>query len=460
MRTFLFIIFVYQISAFFWNIPFGKKFSIKEKEKNVKIKYKLPYFKQRIVNKINGFYGIIGPDINMTSVRNLFDLFVGDGNIQGIFLKNGELTYVKHFIRTEKILYEENNGRIPNNGMIKAVFFLFSNFNVLPNILGLANTAIFNVYNNSYALYERDKPYLIDIDFNKTRIQTIKKMNDVPIDHFSAHSKFGIINDTIESIDYQMMTQTVSYHQLDKDFKSINKVNIKTNYLPIIHDFSSSNNKTIITDAPLLYNGENFLKKKFPVKLDKSKNTIVHVLNHKNFTVESFKTNESFYLFHYADCKENDNYIEIYASLYDYLDFSQLNITGKYRKIVIDKKRNTTFIERNRELEKLDLDFPLKFDKNKIVLRNLDKNIIDGFVVCENLKIIKRIHLKERFFCGEPAIFYIEKKPYLITFAFNYNNIEENFLILINMRNYKIIEIPIREKLSIGFHSIYLSNNK
>jgi carotenoid cleavage dioxygenase-like enzyme len=254
-----------------------------------------------------------------------------------------------------------------------------------------------------------------------------------------------------------MMTQTVSYHQLDKDFKSINKVNIKTTYLPIIHDFSSINNKTIITDAPLLYNSENFLKKKFPVKLDKSKNTIIHILNHKNFTVESFKTNESFYLFHYADCKENDDSIEIYASLYDYLDFSELNITGKYRKIVIDKKQNSTFIQKNRELEKLDLDFPLKFDENKIVLRNLDKNIIDGFVVCEKLKIIKRIHLKERFFCGEPAIFYIEKIPYLITFAFNYNNIEENFLILINMRNYKIIEIPIREKLSIGFHSIYLN---
>ena len=35
---------------------------------------------------------------------------------------------------------------------------------MFPNVFGLANTAFLNTNNNTYALYERDKPYLIDID--------------------------------------------------------------------------------------------------------------------------------------------------------------------------------------------------------------------------------------------------------------------------------------------------------
>ena len=36
---------------------------------------------------------------------------------------------------------------------------------MVPNIGGLANTALLNVNNGIYALHEMDYPYLIDIDF-------------------------------------------------------------------------------------------------------------------------------------------------------------------------------------------------------------------------------------------------------------------------------------------------------
>lgn len=468
MRTLLFLVIYFilpilpilPIHSFFFNIPFSKKFNIKDQERNVKIKYKLPFFQQRIVNKMNGFYGIIGPDVNMTNVKTLFDLFIGDGNIQGVFFNKGELTYVKHFIRTDKLVYEEKNGRIPTHAMMNTLFFLMSKVNLLPNLLGLANTAIMNIHDKSYALYERDKPYLIDIDFENKQIRTLEKMKNVQVNHFSAHSKFDSTSNCIDTIDYQILTNTVTYHQLNDNLEPLLKINIKTKYLPIIHDFYKIQNKILVTDSPVVYDIQSLLKGEIPVKLDKNQNTIIHVLDTKKripTPPQRFQTNESFYLFHYADCKEDENVIEIYASLYDELDFSQINIVGKYRKIILHKKTRCVVIEKNEELEQMDLDFPIKFE-NKIVMRHLKNQIIDGFVVCRDLKIIKKIYLKDRFCCGEPSISYIEGVPYLITLAFHFENMEESYIILINMRNYNKIEIPIGEKLNIGFHSIFLEN--
>lgn len=129
----------------FLNIKFGNNIIIKDKEIKKQIHYKLPFYKQHIINKINGFYGLIGPDVNISTVNNLFDLFIGDGNIQGIFLDNGNITFVKHFVRTDKLLYEETNGKIPNNNFLKFIFSLFSKFGILPDIMGLANTALLNI---------------------------------------------------------------------------------------------------------------------------------------------------------------------------------------------------------------------------------------------------------------------------------------------------------------------------
>jgi len=409
---------------------------------------------------MNGFYGIIGPDVNMTNVKTLFDLFIGDGNIQGVFFNNGELTYVKHFVQTDKLVYEEKNGRIPNDGMMKTFFFVMSKINLLPNLLGLANTAIMSIHNKSYALYERDKPYLIDIDFENKQIQTVEKMEKVKVNHFSAHSKFDSVNNRIHSIDYQILTNTVTYHQLNDNLEPLFQINIKTKYLPIVHDFYKIQNKILVTDSPVVYDIQSFLKGEIPVKLDKNQNTIIHVLDTKKripTPTQIFQTNESFYLFHYADCREDENVIEIYASLYDELDFSQINIVGKYRKIILNKRTKEAVIEKNEELEQMDLDFPIKYE-NKIVMRHLKDKIIDGFVVCQDLKIIKKIYLKNRFCCGEPSISYIDGVPYLITLAFHSKNTEQGYVILINMRNYTKIQIPIGEKLNIGFHSIFLEN--
>ena len=453
MKLFFFLFIFFPLIECFLNINFGNKINIKDKEINQQLNYKLPLYKQNIINKVNGFYGLIGPDVNMTTVNNLFDLFIGDGNIQGVFFDNGKITFIKHFIRTDKLLYEEMNGKIPNNNFVKLLFTLFSKFRILPDIMGLANTALMNVNNKYYALYERDKPYLLDIDLKEKEITTISKKAVKNIQYISGHSKY--FNNKIETIEYDVLKNSVNYYQLNENFDKINSKNIKTKYMPIVHDFMVSKDKVIIMDSPLCIDKDNIFKKSLPVLLDKKQSTQIHIYNKISNAIETYDTNSSFYMFHYADYVETCKTIEIYGSLYDELDFSNLNVKGYYRKIKVNKVTKKVSIEQHRELEKYNLDFPIKYD-NKIVFRNIHNMTINGFVIVQKMKIIKEIIFKDLFICGEPGFIRIEGIPYIIFFGFSNN---ENSIFLLNLYNYQQIEIPIPLQLNIGFHSIFIPNN-
>lgn len=453
MKLFLLLLFIsLPLIEPFLNINFGNKIRIQDKEIKEQLKYKLPYYKQNIINKINGFYGLIGPDVNMSTVSNLFDLFIGDGNIQGVFFDKGNITLIKHFIRTDKLLYEEKNGKIPNDNFIKLLFTIFSKFGILPDVMGLANTALFNVKNKIYALYERDKPYLLDIDFKNKQVNTISKQRVNYIDHISGHSKY--MNSLIETIDYDILTSSVNYYQLNENFDILKHKNIKMKYMPVVHDFMVTRDKLIIMDSPLCIDRENIIKKTIPVLLNTKQNTLIRIYDKKHNRIDTYDTNNSFYMFHFADYVETCKKIEIYGSLYDELDFSNLNVKGNYRKIIVNKITKEVSIERNRELEKYDLDFPIKYD-NKIVFRNIYNNAINGFVIVQKMKIIKEIIFKDLFICGEPSLIKIEGIPYIVFFGFSSI---QNSIFLLNLYNYQQIEIPIPMQLNIGFHSIFIPN--
>ena len=85
-----------------------------------KIQYNLPSY-NNVIKKINGFYGIIGPNIKINNKTEMYDLFNGDGMIQGVFFDNGELTFIKSMIKTEKFLFEQKYGNIPKNTIIRSL---------------------------------------------------------------------------------------------------------------------------------------------------------------------------------------------------------------------------------------------------------------------------------------------------------------------------------------------------
>ena len=163
-----------------------------------------------------------------------------------------------------------------------------------------------------------------------------------------------------------------------------------------------------------------------------------------------------FYIFHYASIRETLRSYEIYAPIYEHLDFSNINLHGKYRKIVLDKYTKKITIHSNPVLDIYNLDFPIK-SGNEIILRNVKDSKINGFVICENLFIKKTIILNDKYICGEPTIVNIDKTPYIITFA--YDNLNNGYLLIININNSKIIEIPLKHTVNIGFHSIFVPNN-
>ena len=92
---------------------------------------------------------MIGPNVEIKKVKSLFDLFTGDGMIQGLFFDNGNITFVKKMIRTEKLLYEEKNGRIPTS-IFHYIWFML-----------LHHVGMFRMYwSCKYRLFKYEQSYI------------------------------------------------------------------------------------------------------------------------------------------------------------------------------------------------------------------------------------------------------------------------------------------------------------
>jgi carotenoid cleavage dioxygenase-like enzyme len=123
---------------------------------------------------------------------------------------------------------------------------------------------------------------------------------------------------------------------------------IKTEYIPIIHDFVVFKNKFIFLDAPFKWDWT----QKIPAVFDRSKPSYIYLFdNQENILRKIPAKSHGFYIFHYAYIKDTDDTLEIYASQYDELEFSNINLKGNYRMIEINKKNKTVFVHKNDLLE-------------------------------------------------------------------------------------------------------------
>ena len=440
-------------NGFFLNIRFGTPFKIANMERKTKVEYNLPKEDEKVIKNISGFYGMIGPNVEIKNVKSLFDLFMGDGIIQGLFFDKGNITFVKKFIRTDKLLYEEKNGKIPSSLFHYVWFMLLHHLGMFPNVFGLANTAILNTHNNTYALYERDNPYLININKETQTIDTIKKIT-TPLNTISGHSKINGNTDNIATIEYNIIRNQLHHYLLNQAFGINNKYSIHTNYIPIPHDFVLSNNKFLSVDSPLLFDGLRLLNSSIPVYFDGNKPTMIHTISMQDGEQETYTYNKGFYIFHYADVIEDDNTIKIFAPVYDNIDYSNLDLQGRYRKIVIDKHTKEVGILHDHILEQYNLEFPVKVGDGRIVMRNVNKNRSDGFVICRDLEITNTFFYEDRNICGEPVVINIEDEPHIVCFA--YDNDEKSYCLIINIDANKTIEVELKDNVTIGFHSVFM----
>jgi hypothetical protein len=152
--------------------------------------------------------------------------------------------------------------------------------------------------------------------------------------------------------------------------------------------------------------------------------------------------------------------LEIYAPLYDDIDFDTVKIKGRYRKIVIDKCHNTAYVCNNLETEKYNLDFPVEDVLGNIILRNIQKRKINGFVrVDNNMAITQKWMFDDIFFCGEPIAVRLNNKNGLIAFGNNdlNNNVNTSLpggLVLLNMEDGTVVKISVNDSLTMGFHTV------
>ena len=440
-------------NGFFLNIRFGTPFKIANMERKTKVEYNLPKEEENTIRNISGFYGMIGPNVEIKNVKSLFDLFMGDGIIQGLFFDKGNITFVKKFIRTDKLLYEEKNGKIPSSLFHYVWFVLLHHLGMFPNVFGLANTAILNANNNTYALYERDNPYLININKETQNIDTIKKIT-TPLNTISGHSKINGNTDNIATIEYNIIRNQLHHYLLNQAFGINNKYSIHTNYIPIPHDFVLSNNKFLSVDSPLLFDGLRLLKSSIPVYFDGNKPTMIHTVSMQDGEQETYTYNKGFYIFHYADVHEDSDTIQILAPVYDNIDYSNLDLQGRYRKIVIDKHTKEVGILHDHALEQYNLEFPVKVGDGRIVMRNVNKNRSDGFVICRDLEITNTFFYEDRNICGEPVVINIEDESHIVCFA--YDNDEKSYCLIINIDANKTIEVELKDNVTVGFHSVFM----
>jgi hypothetical protein len=412
------------------------------------------------LNLINGFFGMIGPDLNASNVKNIYNLITGNGIIQGVFIDNGNLTFIKHPILTEKRIFEKKYGNISSSIFLSTLLMFLNKIKIIPNMMGVANTALLKVNNSTYALFERDLPYEINIDIEKKNINTIGRLNISDISYMSGHTK-KIKDNEILTLEYHILSKKVNILNMDNNFNLLEKYSVKTKYLPIIHDFVITNRGNIIfSDTPFF---PTLSFNKIPVKFAKKFPTYFNYLdlnnsnsNNLNINIE-YKIDKAFYIFHYSKAIENDTHIDIYASIYDDINFSELMIYGKYRKIVIDKSSKNVNIIKNTHLEIFNLDFPV-FYKDYVILRNINNNKINGFISCLGLEIVDVLFFENINICGEPVIIESNGISYLMAFGYE-ENYDHSYLITIRLyengtfdRNYS--ETIINENINIGFHSI------
>jgi len=458
---------------------------------------------------INGFYGLIGPHIDHTSLTSLYDLFTGDGIIQGIFLENGTATFVQTLVKTEKLAFESIYGKMPKHILFTMLTTALYHLHFLPNMIGVANTAFMTVQNRTFALFERDMPYELAIDFQKKEVRTVGRYNIPFLTTFSGHSKLvecpsghstnlkytrghskvvsqdtvQLMNtqgghsinaeccyncecknhnkkkDFIETIEYHVLQNKVIWYQMDTDFKKSKQYSIPMKYMPMTHDFYSNQEYVIIMDSPLLIDWNHLGDSEVPLVFNEELPTFIYLLHKETGKIDQYISKDSFYLFHYGSVEITAEFITITAPFYDTMNYNTIHHSGKYRKLYIDRRIGVSHFVKMKIVENLSLDFPIKITNNRIILRSIQHNRINGFYIFNDLQIVKKMIWTDRFICGEPAVTYLANgDPIVMCLAFS-ENTKQQFFMTIHLETYEIIEYLISYPLFVGFHATFIENS-
>jgi carotenoid cleavage dioxygenase len=449
-----------------------KEFKPVKYEIKKNIVYVLPKEEQDVINKINGFYGQVGPNPKYYTESDDYHMFDGDGMIHGVFFENGNITYRNQWIKTDKFNYQNifHSNLVLSIGSLyklEKIFLLllynfFHKLKLVPNMMGNANTALWYNNNKLYALNERDNPYELKLDFNQKNIETIKKINIQNTEYFTAHPKKST-NDDIYIQSYSNFFPELTLMNLDNRLKLKKYKKINTNYSGIVHDIAMTDNNIIFCDIPYQFNLTRIYDNKIPFFFDKSKNNRFCAVSKDLSNIDWYDCNESFFIFHYGDSYEDKKNIYFNAVVHNEFNMESLsqlkNINipnySKYRRFILNKKTKKVKVQKKKEFENINVEFPVKH--GKFTLLSIFGNNIDiiGFLVVNDFNILNTVYFKNRKIYGEPSFIEIDNKLYVISYI--YDDLLNNYLYFYCINTRKSFEIKIDVSLNKGFHSIFIN---
>jgi len=426
-----------------------------------------------VLDDLDGWFGMIGPDIQIPAsnhsrpVKSLYELFTGDGMIQGVFLDGrGQLTPMTEYVNTEKREYEARYGKLPTNLLVSIFTYCLYKLGLAPNLLGFANTALGHIQQRLYAFYERDMPYLLDLDFENRTIRTVCRVPVDKLEMCSGHTKYDAQQKVIHTMEYDVYHKKVQYAKVDPTFRRVlHSTTHRTHHIPVIHDFLVLSERILFMDSPYRFDFGLFVQSKIPVRFDSNQETYIHILDISGGggggEAATYRIPApGIALFHFADVSETPISIEILASIYESIRFDDLFIVGKYRKLVIDKRTGNVMMIQSADLEKYNLDFPVSWvpdsGTKRIILRNFDGTRNNGFVIVEGMHIVRELWFDRLSISGEPVVCQGSKGTYLLSFA--YDSALCGYLIAVHLDDpgMFIEEIPLNMSFGIGFHSIFV----
>jgi len=446
------------------------------------VSFRFPYFRdppspiQKInpFSSLNGFYGLIGGEKGHKISLS------GDGIIQGVFIENGKVCKtVRNKVLTDRVDFIKKYPfmeKYINSNLFLVLISIGKFLNVVDkeiNFEGRANTGLFLWEENNVilALHERDRPYVIQIDFNNKIILNLGKItnyNKNVHSVVSAHPSYHKMKKQIISVEYDLFgDSTISIYN-STDFSPIMRECIQTKYMSIIHDFISSYDNIYIPDCPLEFDLYKLVHtdSAIPMSFFKNKPSRIGIWNKNTQKTDWITFPSSFFLFHFVNVYEfNNNITYIDVCLFNDIDMENLNRNlPKLCRLIIDKNKNYGRIEYPNELSNIYTDFPTQLPDYNVCLLKLDVNSDKsqirsrGFVIVDNnLKLHTNFTLPgiDSYFCGQLS--FCEKTNSILGFCVISG---ESNLFLYDIQNgFHEFQKLENYTLENGFHSIFYNKN-
>jgi len=452
-----------------------------------------------ILNELEGEYVRNGPNPRNIPVGG-YHWFDGDGMLHGVRIKDGKISYVNRWVRTQRFNEEEKGMRFIQLGAMTGIFgflrvmlyFLKVKFGVICESLGTgtANTAVVFHDGKLMALVESDFPYALKLLVDGRFEMMGRNSYSGKLRHpFTAHPKVDPDTNELLFFGYKIAPPFLTYSIANSDGELVQSTEISIPKAVMMHDFAITPNYSVFMDLPLEFEPKSMFKNETPYVFNAQRPSRIGVIPRYAKRGDEIRWFEFApgYIFHTI----NAFHIEAHEILLmgcrsSHLDLS-LDSDKSVKPVPYCYHINlTTGAKREFALSDVNVDFPVihpsligkpfKFAYCATFTPSLQKGpLFDGIVKFENtypisegsFKEVGRIRYGEHCFGGE-AVFVPKKGAkaeddgFLMTFIYDESTQRSEYVVFDakTMSPHPLLCVVMPQRIPYGFHGIWVDENK